>query len=104
LGIKGMWSLETFERSSDLGMAEEPSSFALAPNTGRTRIARIRIIAQEIVLLVFIGLPSFYSIDAECIYVGNEEIIKPPEALQASWRLHSGIFFRNPFSSITPDN
>jgi len=33
-----------------------------------------------------------YSIDGECIYAGNQEIIKPPEAHQASWRLHRGIF------------
>jgi hypothetical protein len=39
-------------------MAEESFSFALAPSAGRTRIATIRIIAQQIDFRVFIRLPS----------------------------------------------
>jgi hypothetical protein len=48
-------------------MAEDFSSFALAPNADKTRIAPMRITVQEIDFLGFIRLPPFVQMDREYI-------------------------------------
>jgi hypothetical protein len=81
-------------------MAEEPFSFALAPKAGRTSIAAIRIIAQQIDFLGFIGLPPFVQWMVSVVY-GNEEIIKPPELLKRPGGLIVG-FSRSPSHQSLP--